>query len=272
MEEKKLLRILIIISITIYVSRFINAVDDNGIWFKLKSYTHDLISQEDNIMNSKDEESDIHKKKSIKDITKNPNQHNINGLKKIIKKRNRPISKQQKEFKTEMKPILDKQIKFDKLAKEFGNNASGKQFDIINALDKAELAFETSKDTNYEEYNELLRIFVSSSMPINTLKAYALEAEKYNGILVFNGLPDGSFKKLINIINQISSGDVNAAFQIDNTAFEEFNVQNVPTIILNKNKKHDSVTGNITLKAALDLFSRDGDLKMKAKMRLRDAK
>jgi len=38
-----------------------------------------------------------------------------------------------------------------------------------------------------------LQIFVSSSMPIGLLKSYAKEAVKYNGVLVFRGLPAGVF-------------------------------------------------------------------------------
>ena len=114
-----------------------------------------------------------------------------------------------------------------------------------------------------------LQIFVSSSMPKQLLKNYALEAKRYGGVLVLVGLPGGSIHKLTDLIMEISSED-SAAMQIDDEAFTAFEVTSVPAIVLassasifegkTASKKHDKVTGSITVKAALELFAKNGEM------------
>lgn len=114
-----------------------------------------------------------------------------------------------------------------------------------------------------------LQIFVSSSMPKQLLKNYALEAKRYGGVLVFVGLPGGSIHKLTDLIMEISSED-SAAMQIDDEAFTAFEVTSVPAIVLaslapifegkTASKKHDKVVGSITIKAALELFAKSGEM------------
>lgn len=108
----------------------------------------------------------------------------------------------------------------------------------------------------------VLRIFVSSSMPKPLLKSYAAEAHKYGGVLVFRGLPDGSMKKLTDLAMELSA-DNTAGMQIDDEAFANFEVTQVPTIALSEPEgaKFDKVAGSITVKAALELFANDGDMR-----------
>ena len=120
-----------------------------------------------------------------------------------------------------------------------------------------------------------LQIFVSSSMSKQLLKAYAKEASRYNGVLVFRGLPSGSFRELTDLVMEISDEQYPAAIQIDDEAFSNFNIQNVPAIVLSKPAamfseqsmpgKFDKVAGNITIKGALEIFTREGDLSLQAK-------
>ncbi len=119
-----------------------------------------------------------------------------------------------------------------------------------------------------------LQIFVSSSMPKQLLKNYALEAKNYSVVLVFIGLPGGSIHKLTDLIMEISSED-SAAMQIDDEAFAAFGVISVPTIVLSKSapifqgetiaQNNDKVTGSITIKAALELFTKNGDMAIEAR-------
>jgi type-F conjugative transfer system pilin assembly protein TrbC len=121
-----------------------------------------------------------------------------------------------------------------------------------------------------------LQIFVSSSMPISLLKSYAKEAAKYNGVLVFRGLPDGSFHKLSGLVADISGDNADGiAMQIDDEAFKAFNVKVVPTIVLSKTASifseqvqggaFDKVGGNVTIKYSLEVFAKEGDLKENAR-------
>jgi type-F conjugative transfer system pilin assembly protein TrbC len=121
-----------------------------------------------------------------------------------------------------------------------------------------------------------LQIFVSSSMPISLLKSYTKEATKYNGVLVFRGLPEGSFHKLSKLVSDISGDDAEGiAMQIDDEAFKAFDVKSVPTIVLSKQASifseqvkgcsFDKIVGNVTIKYALEVFAKEGDLKENAR-------
>ena len=120
----------------------------------------------------------------------------------------------------------------------------------------------------------VLQIFVSSSMPKQLLKAYALEAKRYDGVLVLIGLPGGSIHKLTDLIMEISSED-SSAMQIDDEAFTAFTITSVPAIVLassapifegkTASKKHDKVAGSINIKAALELFAKNGEMASEAR-------
>lgn len=121
-----------------------------------------------------------------------------------------------------------------------------------------------------------LQIFVSHSMPISLLKSYAKDAAKYNGVLVFRGLPAGSFHKLSKLVSDISGDNAEGiAMQIDDEAFKAFNIKIVPTIVLSKEASifseqvkggaFDKVGGNVTIRYALEVFAKEGDLKENAR-------
>lgn len=125
-----------------------------------------------------------------------------------------------------------------------------------------------------KDYNTNFRIFVSSSMPKSLLKNYAREATKYNATLVFKGLPNGSFKELISLVTEIESDGIKAPMQIDDEAFDKFNVSSVPAFVLCNEPGilklgkgvtlYDKITGNIGIKAALEKFADSGELKQEA--------
>jgi len=71
-----------------------------------------------------------------------------------------------------------------------------------------------------EESGVTFRIFVSNGMSKNLLKSYVKLAKKYNAILVFNGLPNGSWHKLSQLVTEISGDKPElVALQIDDEAF-----------------------------------------------------
>ena len=121
----------------------------------------------------------------------------------------------------------------------------------------------------------LLQIFVSSSMSRGSLKSYVREAHRYNGVLVFRGLPQGSFRKITDLVMSISDAQYPVAMQIDDEAFAQFGIKSVPAIVLTgpasmfseqtAREKFDKVTGHITIKAALETFAAQGDLAINAR-------
>lgn len=115
-----------------------------------------------------------------------------------------------------------------------------------------------------------LQIFVSASMSKESLKSYVKEAHRYNGVLVFRGLLAGSFRKITDLVMDISDENYPVAMQIDDEAFSRFGITSVPVIVLTvpanifseqtSKEKFDKVIGHITIKAALEIFAGYGDL------------
>ena len=138
-----------------------------------------------------------------------------------------------------------------------------------------EQGFEPDMRDSVLKPRPVLQIFVSASMPRQLLKAYTREASRYDGVLVFRGLPHGSFKKFTDLVMDISDEKHPTAMQIDDEAFRGFDIKVVPTIVLSKPVsmfdeqtkigKFDKVRGNITIKGALELFSNKGDLSYDAR-------
>ena len=131
-----------------------------------------------------------------------------------------------------------------------------------------------------EQPNAQLYVFVSTSMPKEVIRRYYKDATKYNGVLVFKGLPNGGFKELQLLIlelkesNSTQQGDNASSDQagviIDDESFKKFGITSVPAIALVKEEEcfeqatcktsYDLITGNIGIKYALEAFAKAGDL------------
>jgi len=128
-------------------------------------------------------------------------------------------------------------------------------------------------------------IFVSSSMPKSLLKSYLEEANRYGAVLVLKGLPNGSFKELNALVMDLTNSTSQQAelnMQIDDEAFDRFSIIQVPSIILVKETDYipnqtaqpiyDKIIGSVSLKYALEEFSKSGELANLALERLSDDK
>ena len=121
-------------------------------------------------------------------------------------------------------------------------------------------------------------------MPQNLLKEYAKESIIYEGALIFKGVIDGKITKFTELIGEILEVNSNAVIQIDDESFAVFGVEQVPTIVLSDQNrladfvhneesvvpKYDKGTGNIGIRYALELFSKDGEMKIEAENLLRN--
>ena len=167
--------------------------------------------------------------------------------------------------------LLEMKQKWLELENMLGNN---------NNLGKT-LNNQDINDFDDPDFGTSFRIFVSSSMSRNLLKSYAKTARNYGGVLVFNGLPEGSWHKLSELVSEISGNDNEAiAMQIDNEAFTEFNITQVPSIVLAKEEDifsenpkvtFDKITGSIGIRRALEKFASNGELKGLASIKLKQA-
>ncbi len=145
--------------------------------------------------------------------------------------------------------------------------------------------FESDREEARERQFAGLYIFVSTSMPKPLLKSYLQEANKYGGVLVLKGLPQGSFKELTKFIIDLTGNNGNlqeiaANIQIDDEAYEKFKIVSVPTIVLSFDPeyhpnqsaifKFDKMIGNVGVKYSLEEFSKSGELAMQASRYLND--
>jgi type-F conjugative transfer system pilin assembly protein TrbC len=167
--------------------------------------------------------------------------------------------------------LLEIKQKWLELENMLGNN---------NNLGK-DLSNQDITDFNDPSFGTSLRIFVSSSMSRNLLKSYAKTARNYGGVLVFNGLPEGSWHKLSELVSEISGNDNEGiAMQIDDEAFAEFSITKVPSIVLSKEEDifsenpkvtFDKITGSIGIRRALEKFASKGQLQELASIKLKQA-
>lgn len=99
-------------------------------------------------------------------------------------------------------------------------------------------------------------VFVSSSMPKESLRELFYEAQKIGARLVFRGLIENSFKETQSYFRNLK---INA--DIDPLVFEEYAITHVPTFLVQDKSsgKKDILKGNISLREALIKFKDRGD-------------
>ena len=137
-------------------------------------------------------------------------------------------------------------------------------FYILSILSFANLSFATGCSIPKKEG---LRIFVSFSMPEALLVSLDQQARKIGAKMVIRGLKNNSFKETFAYIK--SMNEKGLVIDIDPKAFEEFEVTQVPSFVLNDANSFDKLTGNVSMAYALKEFAEKGDLPEKAKEYLR---
>jgi type-F conjugative transfer system pilin assembly protein TrbC len=91
-------------------------------------------------------------------------------------------------------------------------------------------------------------IFVSLSMPKNSLMVLMQEAEKYQAILVMRGLKDDSFKQTAIFLKELNENANIGGIEINPKLFEEYTITQVPTFVLVKNGQEIArLKGNVSL-------------------------
>lgn len=158
------------------------------------------------------------------------------------------------------------------------------QSSVLSKTNDAESVNAMMQDSIMDN-NNILRVFVSSSMPLELLKHYATQAKYYKAILVFKGLPNGSWIQLANLIHDIVGteiGNQDIAIQIDDESFALYGINSVPSFVFSReggmfakssdgeadsktsssssNIVFDKVVGNIGIKRALEEIAAEGEL------------
>jgi len=119
-------------------------------------------------------------------------------------------------------------------------------------------------------------LFVSFSMPTDTIFALSQEADRFNIPVVIKGLVQGDFRKTLEKIAAITqeAKQRRIRFQgisIDPVWFDQFKITAVPTLVVTKrpswckyqkaceNQPYDAVSGNIPIKKSLAIIAERGE-------------
>jgi len=118
-----------------------------------------------------------------------------------------------------------------------------------------------------------LYVFVSFSMPENSMKALIEQARKSQAILVFRGMHAGSLPKTTKKLLELESRGVSAI--IDPKLFQKHNIESVPTFVLTRDNACencspfvDRMSGNVPLEYFLEEVVKSGDVRDVAKQYL----
>jgi conjugal transfer pilus assembly protein TrbC len=111
-------------------------------------------------------------------------------------------------------------------------------------------------------------LFVSFSMPEESLKEWISESQKLHVPIVIRGLVDNSFKETIRRISGLIK-DNRGGIQIDPKAFKRFKIEKVPAVVVAKSnscspnqtclENFDVVYGDVTAEYALEKISDQKD-------------
>lgn len=95
-------------------------------------------------------------------------------------------------------------------------------------------------------------IFVSASIPIESLKRLAYQAVQHGAILVIRGMVNGSMMETAKLVDQIDH-----PIEIDPKLFERFEIKQVPVFVIPYKNTWHKVAGNVELNFALESVNKD---------------
>lgn len=123
-----------------------------------------------------------------------------------------------------------------------------KPVELIKEIN-SELGDKNEENIKGEKNGEEILVFVSFSMPKDSLKELDWQADKYNARLLLRGLCANSFKKTSEKILEVNPNGLR--LDIDPEEFRKHRIEKVPTFILIKDGKEVSrLSGNVSLEYA----------------------
>lgn len=139
---------------------------------------------------------------------------------------------------------------------------------FICSVPQISISKEAEHDGKYKDLPELL-IFISFSIPDQSLQQIIQQIKKTDGVLVIRGMYKNSMKETLAKIYQLEKNGVRAI--IDPILFSKYNVSKVPAFVVQKKNNEclvsgkctpvfDKISGNISLEYALERFEAEGSL------------
>lgn len=123
-------------------------------------------------------------------------------------------------------------------------------------------SFLENTETSYSDTPGVpkLILFVSWSMGKEALASLGKQVQQLGGRLVFRGLINNSFvetqKAILSLRRDLGVG---VAIDIDPPLFEDMQVTQVPTFVVQEKTTHDRVSGSMSLKAAIEIMAYEGE-------------
>lgn len=106
---------------------------------------------------------------------------------------------------------------------------------------------ERSENISKKNKNETIYVFVSLSMPKESLKQLLQDAKQYNAVLLLRGLKNNSFRETAAWMQSLGK-DVQEGMEINPELFETYQIKQVPVFVLVKEDKEvRRLSGNVSL-------------------------
>lgn len=116
---------------------------------------------------------------------------------------------------------------------------------------------EQEQSQSQEKYPRLI-VFISTSMPEESIRQWAKQADLLGAELVIRGFVNNSFKDTVIVAQQLFIKDKVGGFNIDPFKFKQYGVESVPMVVLDVNGQVDMVSGDVGLIEALKIIQAKG--------------
>lgn len=151
--------------------------------------------------------------------------------------------------------------------------------EIVKVLENHSLNAQNTAVNSVPETESNLYIFVSFSLGEKALLNLAHDAKQFGATLVLRGFKGGSYAKTVQSLNKIVLKTGQGVI-VDPELYSLFDITAVPTFILSKpftlaplertqTPTHDKLQGHVSARYALEMFSKEGDLKDEAQALLK---
>lgn len=116
-----------------------------------------------------------------------------------------------------------------------------------------------------EAKKEDILVFVSLSMPEQSLKLWSQQVEKIGASLTIRGFVDNSIQATTQRAVKLFSESNNGGFSVDPEKFRQYKINAVPAVVLVSGQDFDVVYGDTSLEAALEHIKNKGSAASKLK-------
>lgn len=127
---------------------------------------------------------------------------------------------------------------------------------------------EAMVDFNHPKNASPIMIFVSFSMPKDSLKGWMDEAKRIHAPVIIRGLIHNSFKETIKKVSELTENN-KGGLQLNPILFEQYGIEKVPAVVVSHTDnclphqtcqiQYDVVYGDTTLKYALMKIASEND-------------